>query len=74
MKKLTVKQKCEIKGGSFYAIALGVGILVSTFSSVIMNTISAFKMNNGLTSYVNHRNAIIRLSPVPSRSSISFYN
>ena len=73
MKKLTIKQKHQINGGSFYAIALGVGILVSTFSSLIMNTISTLKPNNGLTSYVNHRNAVIRLSPVPSRSSFSIF-
>jgi hypothetical protein len=74
MKKLTIKQKNKITGGSFYAIALGIGILVSTFSSAIINSISALKSSNGFTSYVNHHNAVIRLSPVPSRSSISFFN
>lgn len=74
IKKLTQMQKQTQSGGAFYAIALGVGILVSTLSSLIMNSISLARGNSQPTQatyYGFHRSTIMRLSPVPSRSSIS---
>ncbi|MCQ3907868.1 MAG: hypothetical protein MJ219_04020 [Mycoplasmoidaceae bacterium] len=70
--KLTQTQKMQTAGGSFYAIALGIGILVSTLSSLVMNAISLTRpMQAQATNYGFRRTTIMRLSPVPSRSSIS---
>lgn len=71
--KLTQTQKMSKNGGAFYAIALGIGILVSTLSSLIMNAISMSRpaTEQANTNYGFRRTTIMRLSPVPSRSSIS---
>ena len=70
--KLTTMQKQAKSGGSFYAIALGIGILISTLSSLIMNSVSmAQGSNQNNTNYGFRRSTIMRLSPVPSRSSFS---
>jgi len=64
-------QKKELKGGSFYAIALGIGILVSTIASLAGTIVDSCRPNQ-TTSYSSRRShALIRLSPVPSRSSIT---
>ena len=68
-------QKKQTSGGSFYAIALGIGILVSTLSSLVMNAISMSKTPTAQqsTNYGFRRTTVMRLSPVPSRSSISIF-
>lgn len=73
IKKLTQVQKQCTKGGSFYAIALGVGILVSTISNLVTNAVSMARPQQAqaMTNYGFRRTTIMRLSPVPSRSSIS---
>ncbi|MBQ0045848.1 MAG: hypothetical protein KBS35_03090 [Mycoplasma sp.] len=73
IKKLTLTQKKTNSGGAFYAVALGIGILVSTLSSLIMNAISMAQGNQtpSNTNYGFRRTTIMRLSPVPSRSSIA---
>lgn len=73
IKRLTQFQKKNQSGGAFYAIALGIGILVSTLSSLVMNAISMAQGNqqNANTNYGFRRTTIMRLSAVPSRSSIS---
>lgn len=71
--KLTQIQKKNTNGGAFYAIALGIGILVSTLSSLVMNAISMSRptTEQANTNYGFRKTTIMRLSPVPSRSSIS---
>lgn len=66
-------QKRNSTGGSFYAIALGIGILISTLSGMIMNAISMSRPQTqaAMTNYGFRRTTIMRLSPVPSRSSFS---
>lgn len=75
IKRLTQVQTKNQSGGAFYAIALGVGILVSTLSGVIMNAIAMSKQttqdNTVNTNYGFRRTMVMRLSPVPSRSSFS---
>ncbi|MCQ2956981.1 MAG: hypothetical protein MJ233_04020 [Mycoplasmoidaceae bacterium] len=66
-------QKAKTSGGSFYAIALGIGILVSTLSSLVMNAVSMTRPIQSNTNYGFRRTTIMRLSPVPSRSSISIF-
>ncbi|MCQ3908891.1 MAG: hypothetical protein MJ200_05180 [Mycoplasmoidaceae bacterium] len=65
-------QKKNNSGGSFYAIALGIGILVSTLSSLVMNAVSMSRPQTAqATNYGFRRTTIMRLSPIPSRSSFS---
>ncbi|XQP55614.1 MAG: hypothetical protein ACOQNY_02295 [Mycoplasmoidaceae bacterium] len=71
--KLTQVQKMNTTGGSFYALALGIGILVSTISGLITNAISMTRPVAQATNYGFRRTTIMRLSPVPSRSSISIF-
>ncbi|MCQ3914906.1 MAG: hypothetical protein MJ201_04030, partial [Mycoplasmoidaceae bacterium] len=71
IKKLTLAQKANKTGGAFYAIALGIGILISTLSNLIMNSISLAQGKTADTNYGFRRTTIMRLSPVPSRSAIS---
>ena len=66
-------QKKNNKGGSFYAIALGVGILVATVSSLIMNIIGAVNPSRGASYGYRRSSTMLRLSPVPSRSSIMLF-
>ena len=72
IRKLSQTQKLATKGGSFYAIALGIGILVSTVAGLVTNIVNATRPQAAAdTAYGYRRTAIMRLSPVPSRSSIS---
>lgn len=67
-------QKRTQSGGAFYAIALGIGILVSTLSNLVMNAISMAKPvaeQGQPTNYGFRRTTVMRLSPVPSRSSFA---
>ncbi|MCQ2748089.1 MAG: hypothetical protein MJ223_02400 [Mycoplasmoidaceae bacterium] len=74
IRKLSCIEKRRTNAGSFYAIALGIDILVSTISSLVMNSVSMAKGQTQTSSDVNYgyrRTTVMRLSPVPSRSSIS---
>lgn len=71
MKKLNLERKQSTNGGSFYAVALGIGILVSTVASLVNSIIASTRPAAEQTAYGYRRSAILRLSPVPSRSSIS---
>ncbi len=70
IRKLDLAQKQNAKGGSFYAIALGVGILVATLSNLITNIVAAANPQKAVNYGFRRSGAMLRLSPVPSRSSI----
>lgn len=73
IRKLSLVQKQTHKGGSFYAVALGIGILVATVSSLIMNIVGAATGNKQISYGYRRSAAMLRLSPVPSRSSIMIF-
>lgn len=81
MKKISTIKKQKISGGSFYTVALGVGILVSTITGLTNNicelTAPGQKMNNynqkttKANSYAfRRRGTYIRYSPFSQHSSI----
>ena len=78
MKVLSKHAKQNLKGGSFYTIALGIGTLLSTITSVAGTIMEMSRMTNGngyqKSGYATKRsNAYMRLSPMPSRSAVSIY-
>lgn len=78
MRKLSRQAKQNLKGGSFYTIALGIGTLLSTITSVAGTFMEISKMANGnsyqRSGYAARRaKAYMRLSPMPSRSAFSIY-
>ena len=87
MKKLSLIKKQQISGGSFYTIAMGIGILTSTIVGLTNNIIDlATIKNNSINStkkwgnnyrygsYARRRKgAYIRYSPFPLRNTIGMY-
>lgn len=80
MKVLSKKAKQNLAGGSFYTIALGVGTLLSTITSVAGTILEIAKATNSnqngyqRNGYATKRSkAYMRLSPLPSRSAISIW-
>ncbi len=86
MKKLSLAQKQQISGGSFYTIAMGIGILTSTLVGLSNNIIDLATMknnhinptkkwrNNYYGSYARRRkSAYVRYSPFPLRNTIGMY-
>lgn len=87
MKKLSLTKKQQISGGSFYTIAMGIGILTSTLVGLTNNIIDlATTKNNSINStrswgnnryygsYARRRKgAYVRYSPFPLRNTIGMY-
>ena len=80
MKILSDKKKKSLAGGSFYTIALGIGTLLSSITSVAGTIIEIAKAANPNQSsyqksgYATKRSkTYMRLSPIPSRSAVSIW-
>lgn len=88
MEKLSLAKKQSISGGSFYTIAMGIGILTSTLVGLSNNIIELATMKNSSInnttkkwensyrygSYARRRKgAYVRYSPFPLRNTIGMY-
>lgn len=80
MKVLSKNQKIHLKGGSFYSIALGVGTLLTSLTSVAGTILEMVKTANPSQNsyqkggYATKRSrTYMRLSPMPSRSAVSIW-
>ena len=87
MKKLSLTKKRQISGGSFYTVAMGIGILTSTIVGLTNNIIDLSTIKNNPVnstkkwgnnyrygSYARRRKgAYIRYSPFPLRNTIGMY-
>ena len=87
MKKLSLTKKRQISGGSFYTVAMGIGILTSTIVGLTNNIIDLSTIKNNPVnptkkwgnnyrygSYARRRKgAYIRYSSFPLRNTIGMY-
>ena len=80
MKALTIAKKKDLSGGSFYTVALGINLLVTTITSVATTIIEATQAANSNNKssyqkgYASKRSkSYVRFSPMPSRSAISIW-
>lgn len=80
MKRLDIKERKQNFGGSgtmaAWVAIMGVGMLISSLTSVISTVVQSVtpssqqKSNYG---YSSKKNAMVRMSAFPSRSSVNFW-
>ena len=77
MKKMDNKLKKQVYGGAGFMIAwvtmMGAGLLLSSLTSIISNLTNTSYSSKSSYSAASKKPPVIRMTAIPSRSSINFY-